>query len=257
MMIEVHRASMSYPVTRRYREYLLHPFRPRSRADALHDIELRVDPGTRLALVGPNGAGKTSLLKMIGGLLYPTTGGVRIAGIDTVDDNAEVRRRVGLVVNEERSFYWRLTGAQNLEFFGVLENLHGKPLRRRIVELLEMVGLAAAGDRRVSDYSSGMKQRLAIARGLLSDPRVLLLDEPTRSLDILGSVEIRQLIAEQLSGHDRTLVVATNRIEDVLDLCDRLVIIRRGRIADDVELADADADLVLTTYRRAVESPAR
>jgi ABC-2 type transport system ATP-binding protein len=185
-MISVAVTLMSYPVPRRYRELLLRPLRPRAENDALRDVRLDIEDGESVALVGPNGAGKTTLLKLLGGLLYPTAGTVQVGGLDTVRENLALRRLVGLVINKERSFYWRLPGCENLEFFGVLENLEGAALRSRIEALLGRVGLSQAAHRRVSDYSSGMRQRLAIARGLLADlPRAdLLLHRRARAVAV-------------------------------------------------------------------------
>jgi ABC-2 type transport system ATP-binding protein len=230
-MIRVETASMCYPIAKRYRDWLLHPWRPRRLAEALRDVDLTIEAGEHVALVGPNGAGKTTLLKLLGGLLYPTRGAVRVDGLDTASHNLHARRRIGLVINEERSFYWRLSGSQNLEFFGALENLRGRALEGRITALLDLVGLAGAADQRVAEYSSGMRQRLAIARGMLADPDVLLLDEPTRSLDPLGAIEIRRLIGGGIhQERSRTLVVATNQIADVSELCERLLLIHGGQI---------------------------
>jgi len=231
-MISVEKATMLYPIPKRYREILLHPLRPARRVLALHEADVQIAEGDCVALVGPNGAGKTTLLKMIGGLLYPSHGRVLIDGIDTTADNLNARRKVGMVINEDRSFYWRLTGAQNLEFFGVLENLSGDLLHERIATLPALVGLGKAGhEKRVSDYSSGMRQRLAIARGLLADPEVLLLDEPTKSLDLVGASDIRQLISSEIRGEKkRALVVATNQLADVTGLCDYLFVVSSGRV---------------------------
>lgn len=250
-MITAHAATMQYPVPKRYREYLFHPLRPPRRVQALSEVDLQIDNGACVALVGPNGAGKTTLLKLLGGLLYPTTGSVRIDGLDTVEHNLSARRKVGLVINEDRSFYWRLTGIENLEFFGTLDNLHGSELRERTAVLLKLVGLAAAGDKRVSDYSSGMRQRLAIARGLLVDPEVLLLDEPTRSLDPLGAREIRRLISGEIHAErTRTIVVATNQLADVSDLCDRLLMIHHGSIVRSSQVTQSTEQEITELYQQ-------
>jgi len=185
---------MSYPRPRRYLDYLLRPFARPQYFTALRGINLTIDRGECVALLGPNGAGKTTLLRLIGGLLFPTSGTVTVNRFDSYKNNDEVRGMVGYVLNEERSFFWRLTGRQNLEFFGALENLWGERLRYRIDSLIESVGLEDARDKHVSDYSSGMRQRLAIARGLLADPPILLLDEPTRCLDPIGAQAVRELI---------------------------------------------------------------
>ena len=212
-MISAEAVTMQYPIPKRLREYLFHPFRPLRRVEALSEVNVQIEEHDCVALVGPNGAGKTTLLKLLGGLLYPTFGSVKVSGVDTTLDNLAARRRVGLVINEERSFYWRLTGIENLEFFGVLDNIRGQELKRRIASLLDLVGLTKAGDKRVSDYSSGMRQRLAIARGLMANPEVLLLDEPTRSLDPLGAQAIRRLISGEVHAEKpRVLVVTTIRL---------------------------------------------
>jgi ABC-2 type transport system ATP-binding protein len=136
---------------------------------------------------------------------------------------------VGYVINEERSFYWRLTGYQNLEFFAALDGLFAEAAREKSHRLLNAVGLSEAAHRRVAEYSAGMKQRLAIARGLLMDPTILLLDEPTRSLDPGGSQVVHGVL-RATSGVNQTVILATNRFEDALALCDHLVVINNGGI---------------------------
>ncbi len=159
---------------------------------------IEVEKGDRIAVMGPNGAGKTTLLKLIGGLLLPTAGDIVVNGFSTVHHNSAARKSVGFVLNEERSFFWRLTAAQNLEFFGALDNLWGADLRDRIRELIPLVGLEEAADKPISAYSSGMKQRLALARGLIAEPEVLILDEPTRALDPVACDELIELILSRI-----------------------------------------------------------
>jgi len=256
-VISVQNVTMAYPVPKRYREYLVHPLRPPRRIVALESLSLDVATGRCAALLGPNGVGKTTLLKLIGGLLYPSKGRVRVAGIDTTSHNLHARMRVGFVINDDRSFYWRLTGAENLEFFGALDNLQGVALRQRVAGLLEQVGLGQAGGRRVSDYSSGMRQRLAIARGLLADPEVLLLDEPTRSLDPLGADAIRELIAEEIHRERRrTMVLATNELGDVSALCDEVSVLRGGRITGAMRVDGAAETEIARFYRAHMQAPA-
>jgi len=253
-MIALDQVTMRYPVPKRYREILVHPWRERRRVLALHAIDLRIAEGDCLGVLGPNGAGKTTLLKLIGGILYPSAGRVLVDGLDTTRHNLHARRKVGYVINEERSFFWRLSGIRNLGFFGVLDNLSGEYLRQRIAMLLSQVGLEDAGEKRVCDYSSGMKQRLAIARGLLADPDVLLLDEPTKSLDPIGARDLRRLLSlEVQADRSRTLVVATNQIADVVGLCDRLCVIANARIVGSMPLSGAGESAVAEFYRRVVE----
>jgi ABC-2 type transport system ATP-binding protein len=238
-MIQVNNVSMLYPVERRFGDYILHPFRKKERYLALKDIHLNIPSGKSVAFLGTNGAGKTTLLKLIGGLLYPTKGEIYVNGLNTMKKNKEARKSVGFILNEERSFYWRLTGRQNLEFFGALENLHGRILKDKIDELMDQVGLQEHAHRLVAGYSSGMKQRLAIARGLLSDPAILILDEPTRALDPEGVEEIRDLIVNRINRHEgRTLLIATHRMKEAEDLSDLICVMKKGRIMAQGSLED-------------------
>src|SRR5262249_34164770 len=146
-------------------------------------------------------------------------GEIVVNGSDTVLDNTAARKSVGFVMNEERSFFWRLSGVQNLEFFGALDNLWGASLRERIRELIGLVGLEAAAELPISAYSSGMKQRLALARGLMTEPHVLILDEPTRALDPVGCEELINLILGHIYRNSRkTLLIATHRPEEAVKL---------------------------------------
>jgi ABC-2 type transport system ATP-binding protein len=241
-MISLDHVSMQYPVPRRIRDYFLRPFAT-ERITALHDISIEVPKGARVAFLGPNGAGKTSLLKLIGGLLLPSGGAVRVNGYDTVSHNDEAKRSVGLVFNEERSFYWRLTGVQNLEFFGALDNISKRELRERIPALLALVGLDCNARKPVGGYSSGMKQRLAIARGLLSDPEILILDEPTRTLDPIAADSMIDLIRDQLhTTMNKTLLIVTHQLEKVPALCSQVCIVRNGTIFSYRDLPDIIAE---------------
>lgn len=219
---------MSYPVPRRYKELILQPFK-KQYTQALSNINIDIETGDRVAFLGTNGAGKTTLLKLTGGLLLPTQGRIIVDGYDTARNNIQARRSVGFILNEERSFYWRLTGVQNLQFFGALDNIYGKPLQDKIAELMELVGLHNAGNKLVAGYSSGMKQKLAIARGLLSDPNILILDEPTRTLDPIAAEDIKELIQTRIRA--QVLLIATHRLDEVETLCNKICVMNRGRIA--------------------------
>jgi ABC-2 type transport system ATP-binding protein len=198
--------------------------------DALREVSVALAAGEIVGLLGPNGAGKTTLLKIIAGSLSPSTGTVRVRG------------RIGLVTSEDRSFYWRLTGRQNLEFFAALYQLPTRTARTRIGELLDLLGLAYAADRRFDAYSSGMKQRMAIARGLLADPSVVLYDEPTRALDPASARNIRQWIRDNRAQSRQTShLLATNQLGEAQLLCDRVVILNRGRVIADGAIADVRA----------------
>ena len=146
---------------------------------ALSGVSFTVAPGEIVCVMGPNGAGKSTLVRILGGLLLPSAGKASVAGLDVATGGAVFRRRVAFVVGDERSFHYRVSGRANLHYFAALHGLTAGEARRRAAALLERVGLAGAADRRYREYSRGMRQRLALARGLLADPEVVLLDEPT------------------------------------------------------------------------------
>ena len=254
-VISVHNVSMQFPIAKRYREWLLHPLRARRVFEALNHASVEIHPGDRIAVMGPNGAGKTTLLKLISGLLFPTEGEIRVNGLSTLQHNSAARKSVGFVFNEERSFYWRLTGVQNLEFFGALDNLRGEQLTARIRELMKLVGLDNAGEKLLSGYSSGMKQRLALARVLIADPEVLILDEPTRALDPIAADEMVNLILADIhrKAH-KTLLIATHRPEEAVTLCNKILVISGGVIKGFVELDELNREgkTVLEYYRQCV-----
>ncbi len=246
---------MDYPLQRRYRELLLHPFAKPMRKVALGGVDISIKAGERVAFLGPNGAGKTSLLKLISGLLFPRRGSLTVGGHDTSRDNDAARASVSLVLNEERSFYWRLSGRENLEFFGALEGLRGRVLKRRIDEVLELVKLGEGAERSVGAYSSGMRQRLSLARGLLTDPQILILDEPSRALDPLAAAELVSFLVESLHrGLDKTLLVATHSLHEASLLCDRLCVLVAGNIKQDSSLEKAQRDFpsLMDFYVKAV-----
>jgi len=211
-------------------ELLRHPFRRAERVRALRGVDLRVRPGEIFGLLGPNGAGKTTLLKILSCLVLPDSGRAVILGHPT-DDEKRVKPLIGLVNTDERSFYWRLSGIENLRFFSVLYDVPRRGVESRIAELLELVGMSGAASQRFSDYSAGMKQRLAIARALLHDPPVLLMDEPTRSLDPAASLSLRAFIADDLrTAAGKTIVLATHNLAEAGAICDRLAILVEGRV---------------------------
>lgn len=254
-IISVRDVTMSFPIAKRYRELALHPLRPRRTSTALAGVTLEIEEGDRIAVLGPNGAGKTTLLKLIGGLLLPTKGDIVVNGFSTLNHNSAARKSVGFVLNEERSFFWQLSGVQNLEFFGALDNFWGVDLRTRIGELISLVGLEDTADKPIAAYSSGMKQRLALARGLIVEPEVLILDEPTRALDPLACDEFLDLILGRIHKNSRkTLLIATHRLEEAVKLCNKVLVIDRGRLKGFDRLADLVANEItlLQYYRRAL-----
>jgi ABC-2 type transport system ATP-binding protein len=197
--------------------------------EAVRGVSFAVERGELFGLLGPNGAGKTTTIKILVTLLLPTSGTARVLGYDVVRDVREVRRRVGFVLGGERGLYERLSGLDNLRYFAELYGVPPRDQRRRIGELLELVGLAGREQERVEGYSRGMRQRLHIARGLVHDPEVLFLDEPTLGLDPVGARELRQTVAG-LAAAGKTLLLTTHYMFEADALCDRIAVISRGRI---------------------------
>jgi ABC-2 type transport system ATP-binding protein len=229
-IIETFNLTKKYPQIKRYHEIIIHPFQKRE-ITALEKINIRVKRGEVFGLLGPNGAGKTTLIKTLCTLLLPNEGTALVNGYDIVREEREVKRSIGYVVNDERSFYWRLTGRQNLGFFAMLNNLAPNRMNVRVEEVLQLVGLETNGDKRVKDYSTGMKQKLAIARGMLSNPEVLFMDEPTRSLDPVIAKNLREFIRRNIvEGQGKTVFLSTHNLVEAQDLCDRIGIIDRGKI---------------------------
>ncbi len=202
-----------------------------NKTQALKDITLNVEKGEIFGILGPNGAGKTTLMKIIATLIIPDSGVGRILGCDLIRDSQRVRRMVGLVTMSERSFYWRLTGRQNLNFFAVLYNLTGREKRQRIQYLLKFVGLEDKADSEVMKYSSGQKQRLALARALLSDADILLMDEPTQHLDPLAAAAFVRMAVDVLNGKEgKTIIWSTHNLKEAEEVCTRIAILHKGSL---------------------------
>lgn len=204
--------------------------RPPRVINALTDVSLDVAVGECTALLGPNGAGKTTLLNICAGLVRPDAGTVCIAGRRYPKQLRTALGDIGLVTTSDRSFFWRLSGRQNLHFFAALHGIDPIAARHRAQELLEIFGLRAHADRLYLSYSTGMKKRLALARALLHDPSVLLLDEATNGLDAEGTEQLLDVIRELVIGRGRAAVWATHRSEEVPALCDSVVVLLGGRI---------------------------
>jgi ABC-2 type transport system ATP-binding protein len=199
---------------------------------ALRDVDLAVARGEALGIAGPNGAGKTTLLKLVAALIHPSSGEVRIDGRETVAHGASIRPHIGFVPAQERPLYGRLTLRENLRFFAAIKGLDRGRAERRIDELTGRVGLDGFLDRRANTVSSGYLQRCAIARALLAEPDVLLMDEPTRSLDEATAASVRDFVRrEHVRRLGRALIVATHQARDLGEMCDRVVEIEDGRIA--------------------------
>lgn len=195
---------------------------------AVNGVNLNVQPGQILALLGQNGAGKTTTVRMLTSLLTPTRGWARISGYDVVKYPQEVRANVG-VLTEQHGLYMRMTGAEYLEFFGKVYGLDAATRKARSDYLLEYFGLAEAAHRRSGEYSKGMKQKLALARALMHDPAVLLLDEPTSAMDPESAQLVRNEIS-RLKSSRRTIIICTHNLAEAESLADQIAIIYRGRI---------------------------
>ena len=230
LAISINNLSKTYPVPfRRLRAFFRRPVK--EPVEALREVTFDVRSGEIFGLIGRNGAGKTTLTKIVATLVQPTTGTVTVRGSDSVHHDEQVRRQIGLATAEERSFYWRLTGEQNLMFFARLHGLSDRTAKQRIRDLFGKLELEEVARRRFGEMSTGNKQRLAVARAMLSHPPVLLLDEPTRSLDPLAAARMRDLISS-LGKQDPpvSILLTSHNLAEVETLCERVAIISRGRI---------------------------
>jgi len=242
--IAVHGLTKVFPV----------PFHPTRRVVAVKDLNLRIEPGEVYGLLGPNGSGKSTTLKIILGLVSPTRGRTEIFGRDSRLVGS--REAVGFLP-ENPYFYKFLTGAETLRFFGRLCGMTGATLKNRINELLNLVGLNNARDRRLGTYSKGMLQRIGLAQALIYDPRLVVLDEPTAGVDPAGSREIRDLIMD-LKHRGITVLLSSHLLAQAQEICDRIgiladgVLVREGRLQDliaienqtELVIADASDELV-------------
>ena len=197
--------------------------------EAVRGVNFEVGEGELFGLLGPNGAGKTTTIKMLITLLLPTAGSARVLGYDVVKDARKVRERIGYVFGGDRGLYERLPGLDNLRYFAELYGVPPREQKKRIGELLELVGLAGREKEKVEGYSKGMRQRLHIARGLLHDPPVIFLDEPTIGVDPVGARELRATIAS-LTAAGKTVLLTTHYMFEADALCDRIAVIAQGEI---------------------------
>ena len=228
--ISIRNLSKTYPVPfRRLRAFFRRPVK--EPVEALRNVSFEVETGEIFGLIGRNGAGKTTLTKIVATLVQPTTGSVSVRGHDSVEQDELVRREIGLATAEERSFYWRLTSEQNLMFFARLHGLSDRTAKQRIGDLFVKLELDEVARRRFGELSTGNKQRLAVARAMLASPPVLLLDEPTRSLDPLAAAKLREMI-KSLAEQDPpvTIFLTSHNLAEVETLCARVAIISRGGI---------------------------
>ncbi len=197
--------------------------------EAVRGVSFAVGEGELFGLLGPNGAGKTTTIKMLITLLLPTAGSARVLGMDVVDRARDIRRQIGYVFGGDKGLYERLPAIDNLRYFAELYAVPPHTQRRRIDEMLDLVGLRGREHERVEGYSRGMRQRLHIARGLLHDPPVVFLDEPTIGVDPVGARDLRRTI-EQLKQSGKTVLLTTHYMFEADALCDRIAVIARGSL---------------------------
>lgn len=229
--VRVRNLMKGFPVRRGLAESLRHPL-SRSRTPVLRGITLDVADGELFGVLGLNGAGKTTLLKLLATLILPDAGGASVGGHDLLDEPGAVRALLAMVTADERSLHWRLTAVENMRLFGALHRLTASESLARTVDALDTVKLGDAGTKIVGEFSSGMRQRLLLARALLSRPRVLLLDEPTRSLDPVSAHDFRRMLRDDIVGrHGTTVILATHNAEEAFTYCDRVAVLHCGKVA--------------------------
>ncbi len=206
-------------------------FKKASEIIALDDVNFSVNEGELFGLLGPNGAGKTTTTRILCTLLLPTSGSARVLGHDVVKDAREVQKVVNMVAGGERMLYFRLTARENLAYFAELYDVPRDEVNHRIDDLLELVGLAERQNEPVERFSKGMKQRLQIARGLINDPEVLLLDEPTLGLDVHIARDIRSFIQEELvRKRKKTVLLTTHYLYEAEEICHKVAFLHKGKI---------------------------
>jgi ABC-2 type transport system ATP-binding protein len=212
--------------------------------EALKGVSLEVNQGEIFGLLGPNGAGKTTLIKILTTLLIPTNGDAWINGYNVTREEDKVRASVGCMLMGERGLYWKLTGRENLEYFGALYHLEPSSRRKRANQILEQLKLEEIADRAVESYSSGQKMSLAFGKALINDAPLLVLDEPTNTLDVPSASELRSIV-RQLNAQGKTVIYTTHIMSEAETLCNRVAIIDRGEL-----LALGTVDELKTSLQR-------
>ena len=203
-------------------------FRGKKPIQAIDDLSFSLSSGKILGVLGPNGAGKTTLLKIISTLILPDKGQVKITGYDSRGNEEKIKSIIALCTSEERNLYWRLSGRQNLELFANLYGINKKDFTFKIERLLKEFNVTYA-DRRFDSYSSGMKRKISLIKSLLHEPQILLLDEPTKSLDYNSAFDLRDLI-KRLADKQRTIILATHNMQEAQEICDIFMVLHKGKI---------------------------
>lgn len=245
----------TFPVRKTWGEMLRRPFATTPRVTVVNGVSLDVYPGELFGLLGANGAGKTTLFRTIAGHLQPEAGTVQVAGFDVGRERSRVKRALASAGTDERTLYWRLTAPENLELYAALYGYEAGARKQRVAELIETVELQDAGNKQVGMFSSGMKQRLLIARALIPRPRVLLLDEPTRSLDPISARRLRTYLREKVVNElGCTVLLATHSAEEAFELCDRVAILERGRLVTSGKIRDLIGEVTEGSYQLEVRA---
>jgi ABC-2 type transport system ATP-binding protein len=199
--------------------------------NAIDNLDLTIEKGQLFGLLGPNGAGKTTLVKMLCTLLPPDSGTAKVNGYDIIKQQMQVKRSLGTLFSVgERGFFWRLNGYRNLEFFAAIYNVPRQKRHERIMEVLKLVGLEGSAFVLFQKYSGGMKRKLSLARTLLPDPPIMLLDEPTVGLDVISSRNIRDFVKRTVQETGKTILYTTHYIEEAAQICDQIGILRGGQL---------------------------
>lgn len=223
-------------------------------AVALDRLDLEVERGEIVSVLGPNGAGKSTLLRIVGTIVLPDEGTVSVSSVDAVADPAAARRQLGLMIGDERSFYWRMSGRRNLAFFAALHGMRRRAAATRADELLDLVGLSNTADRPVRGYSSGMRVRLSLARALLADPPLLLLDEPTQNLDPLAASGFRDTAIRLARDRGAGILIATHDLHEAVAISTRVAVISAGRIVFEEDASGMDAERLEAVFLAAVQA---
>ena len=230
MIVRVDGLTKRFPLQRGWQESVRAPF-ARPTTLAVSNVSFEVREREIFGLLGQNGAGKTTLFKMLATLVTADEGSATVDGHDVQTEGARVRQLLAPVLANERSLYWRLSARENLRLYCALQGLHGEAARDEELRVLAVTGLSDTGDKLVGTFSTGMRQRLLIARALLARPRILLLDEPTRSLDPISARDFRAFLRNTIVGTEGcTVLLATHDAEEVWELCDRVGVLERGRL---------------------------
>ncbi|MCK4795066.1 MAG: ABC transporter ATP-binding protein [Desulfobacteraceae bacterium] len=230
--VEAQDIEKDFVIDRSLCKQLLVPFAAKRKICALKGVSFRLKSGEILGVVGPNEAGKTTLLRILAHLLDPDGGWVKLCGQRLVNGDCNLRGNIGYVSSDERSFFWRLTGKQNLEFFSRLYGVHKSDGHRRIRKLLKVFALEEKANQLFRDYSTGTRKKFALIRALTHQPKIVLLDEVTNSLDSASTQSVKSLVRKYVSSRDGCAGVwSTHRLEEIVEICDKLLVLNKGRVS--------------------------